>query len=386
MPDFVEPVGLNEDISIYFDDLYLNNDPTPGSAPFQEIENFEPITMNAMLGGSADSSYFSLGPNPLLGGINSSVNVGEYYRDKDGIPWGGFWSALASSIDITDNKYIHVKVYKPRISPLRFKIEGGAAGNHEVSSMLPQEKINEWEDMVFDFSSKSGTYPTIVFMPDYMDPVGLAEDNVIYFDDIELNNDPAPRVARAVEFNVDMRSSGFTVGESVFISGDFDGIWGIWSEPGYNMNNQMFDPDNDSIYSITLNLLEGVYEFKFFKGDSWAGGEWSGGPNRVVNINSDKSVNCIWGFMGFVDIKEQTTPVNFSVYPVPFDDYLTFRSDSDISLVTISSMSGQELLKYESIPPGQVTVGPLYLPNGMYILTSRLKTGEQKTIKLIRSK
>ena len=93
---------------------------------------------------------------------------------------------------MTTNKYMHVKVWKPRISPLHFKIEGGAAGNLEIPSMAPQNDINVWEDMVFDFTSKTGAYPTISFMPDFEDPLTLTEDITIYFDDIILNNDPNP--------------------------------------------------------------------------------------------------------------------------------------------------------------------------------------------------
>jgi hypothetical protein len=43
-------------------------------------------------------------------------------------------------------------------------------------------------------------------MPDYLDPVGLSDDIIIYFDDIILNNDSMPIKARQVDFHVDMRN------------------------------------------------------------------------------------------------------------------------------------------------------------------------------------
>jgi hypothetical protein len=60
--------------------------------------------------------------------------------------------------------------------------------------MSPQTQTGVWEDIVFDFSSKTGTWATISFMPDFEDPVTLTNDIVIYFDDIILNNDPNPFV------------------------------------------------------------------------------------------------------------------------------------------------------------------------------------------------
>ncbi|TSA28446.1 MAG: T9SS C-terminal target domain-containing protein [Bacteroidetes bacterium] len=190
MPDFEDPLTLTDDIVIYFDDIMVNNDPTPNSAAAYVIEDYEIIPLNVMLGGAEDLSTMTLIPNPDPTGIDMSNWVVQYLRDKDGVPWGGFWSP--TGVDVTTNQYMHVKVWKPRISPIKFKIEGGAAGNLETFSTGPQTSTEEWEDMVFDFTSKTGPYPTISFMPDFEDPLMLTEDIIIYFDDIILNNDPNP--------------------------------------------------------------------------------------------------------------------------------------------------------------------------------------------------
>ena len=166
-----------------------------GFSKAQVVSNFEVIPMNLMLGGGTDLSSMTVVPNPDPTGINTSNWVVKFVRDKDGVPWGGFWSTLPLSVDVTTNKYVHVKVWKPRISPLHFKLQGGTAGDLETASMTPQTGIGVWEDMVFDFTSKTGTYPTISFMPDFEDPLTLTNDIVIYFDDIMVNNDPAPNSA-----------------------------------------------------------------------------------------------------------------------------------------------------------------------------------------------
>jgi hypothetical protein len=199
MPDFEDPVTLTEDITIYFDDFYVNNDPTVGSAPVQLIEDYEHIGLNYMLGGADDNMSMTVIPNPDQSGINMSYYVVKFLRDKDGVPWSGFWSTLPTPVDVTTNKYVHVKVWKPRISPIHFKLEGGDAGTLEQTSTGPQTMTGTWEDMVFDFSSKTGTYPTIAFMPDFEDPVTLTEDIIIYFDDILVNDDPNPIVASSVQ-------------------------------------------------------------------------------------------------------------------------------------------------------------------------------------------
>lgn len=300
IPDFESPLTLTEDITLYFDEMYVNNDPTVGSEPVQMMENFETIPLNYLLGGEDDNSYMELIPNPDKSGANLSNSVIHFLRDMNGVPWGGFWSNLPQEIDVTDNKYIHVKVWKPRISPVKFKIEGGAAGTIEIESMYPQTKTDEWEDMVFDFSEKTGTYPIIAFLPDFEDPLTLTEDIDIYFDDIILNNDPNPIGPPAQTINVDMNESGMTAGEPVWISGALGGIYGTWNEPGTNENNEMLDDDGDGIYSITLSLPEGLIAFKFFWGMGWGNGDPAPGGDRTLELTNTMNVTYKWGEDGIV--------------------------------------------------------------------------------------
>ncbi|MHC1706602.1 MAG: T9SS type A sorting domain-containing protein [Bacteroidales bacterium] len=308
MPDFIDPVNLTEDIVIYFDDITLNNDPNPGSAAVYVIEDYEIMPLNWMLNNPAtDSSYMTLIPNPDKSGINTSNYVIKFHRDKDGIPWGGFWSP--TPVDVTTNKYMHAKVWKPRISPVRFKIEGGAAGTTEMISMYPQTSIGEWEDMVFDFSAKTGPYPIIAFMPDFEDPLTLTEDIDIYFDDIFLSNDSMPIALEAVTLNVNMsywRDLGvFNPGaDFVDVAGTFNG----WNPgPEYHLTTT-----NDSIYSIILpGFTPGnVLEWKFRINGSWDNATCEfpfGGSNRFYTVVAGDNI-----YNGWYN-NDSTSPVTFEV-------------------------------------------------------------------------
>jgi hypothetical protein len=307
MPDFNDPVGLTEDITIYFDHFYVNNDPTVGSAPIQVIEDYEHIPLNYLLGGAEDQSSMTQIPNPDPSGINVTTNVIKFVRDKDGVPWGGFWSPLPTPVDVTVNKYVHVKLWKPRISGVKFKLEGGAAGTLEIASMNAQTLTNTWEDFVFDFSGKTGTYPIIALLADVVDPVGLTEDITIYFDDILVSDDPTPIAPTVKTINVDMHGSGLTAGQQVFISGDFGGAYGTWAQPGTIAGNEMFDADGDSIYSITIVVADGLYHFKFFKGANWDNGD-NGPGDRALNIKGNLDITYKWG------VKATTITLNVDMH------------------------------------------------------------------------
>lgn len=188
MPDFNDPVDLTEDIVIYFDNIYVSNSPDVGAAPTQPIEDFETIKMNLMAAG--DNGHLHIIQNPDQTEEYGSAHVVEFKRGV-GEPWGGFFSTLPEPLDLSTHKYVYVDVWKPRISPLRFKVEGGPSDNTEVVSMMPQTKVEEWETIVFDFSAIDGQWATIVFMPDFEDPLTLTEDIMIYFDNIRVGDAPS---------------------------------------------------------------------------------------------------------------------------------------------------------------------------------------------------
>jgi hypothetical protein len=218
MPDFEDPVGLDDDIVIYFDNIVLSDNPEPGVGEVQIIENFNFIPMNLMLGGEDDDSELRIVPNPQPDEVNPSNHVVEFRRSQHGVPWGGFWSLLPEPLDLSTNKYVYVKVLKPRLSPLRFKVEQGPTADSEIESMSPQTEVDQWEEIVFDFSEKDGQWNIIAFMPDFNDPVDLTEDIVIYFDDIRLGDEPTTdirviRPDKGIELSVypNPASGSFTV-------------------------------------------------------------------------------------------------------------------------------------------------------------------------------
>ncbi len=101
-----------------------------------------------------------------------------------------------------------------------------------------------------------------------------------------------------VTFAVDMRDEiiNGTV-DSVSITGSFQSevagqTWTDWT-PGVTL---MTDPDGDSVYTVTLRIIEGFYEYKFINGTTWgneeivpSGCQWN--LNRYVILDSTNNSN-----------------------------------------------------------------------------------------------
>ena len=125
--------------------------------------------------------------NPSKTGINSSASCAKFIEDPTAAPWGGFFSDNIGTITFSaTNKIVKVMVYKDKISPFGVKFEG-AGGNPAFEVLVPNTKVNEWELLTFDFSSKIGqTVKRLVFLPDFA--TVRASGGTTYIDNISFSD------------------------------------------------------------------------------------------------------------------------------------------------------------------------------------------------------
>lgn len=135
--------------------------------------------------------------NPVSGGINTSAKVAKIIARKAGQAWVGTETAhgqMGITWNLTaSNAVIRIMVYKTVISPVGIKLVtpfGGAQGEILVSNT----KINQWEELKFDFSSRIGNgldgstnIDQIVVFPDF-NLSGRATETITYFDNITFGS------------------------------------------------------------------------------------------------------------------------------------------------------------------------------------------------------
>ncbi len=150
----------------------------------------------------------------------------------------------------------------------------------------------------------------------------------------------------SVTFNVDMRDA--------IVNGDFDpamdtlidaGSMNGWMEPGMDTTMFMHDMDEDSIYTLEMHLTDGDYEYKYFNGAGWDGGEWEGGDNRMFTVAGAAVVlDDVWGQE--VGIGNTAEALDFNIYPNPTNGLLHIEVDGN-SKVSITNAIGQTIKKVE---------------------------------------
>ena len=133
--------------------------------------------------------------NPNASGINTSATVAKFTARQAGQPYAGCETAhgqMGITWDLSaSNAKIRIMVYKTKISDVGIKL-ANTAGGAQPEIKVANTKINQWEELVFDFTSRIGNgldgstnIDQIIVFPDF---VARAADDVIYFDNITFGN------------------------------------------------------------------------------------------------------------------------------------------------------------------------------------------------------
>lgn len=133
--------------------------------------------------------------NPDPTGINTSATVAKITALQTGNPWAGTESAhgsdLGSFVLDETNSTVSIMVWKSVISDVGIKF-AAPGGWGQVEIKVPNTKVNEWEELVFDFSAyvnppaSEGQLGQIIVFPDF-DMDGRTQDNIVYFDNITFS-------------------------------------------------------------------------------------------------------------------------------------------------------------------------------------------------------
>jgi hypothetical protein len=257
---------------------YNNEEPPPpvgGVIADFEDDTWGSLTPHVMGCGDYDNDAlhpvdetFMIIDNPDKSGINTSDKVLKFNRwgldaSPDAQAYGGFWAQCSPPVNTTETKYVHCMVWKPMVSPLKFKLEG--ATQVEVFSTNEQTETNSWQDMVFNFSELADAdYGVVALMPDFQDPFETAETVDIYIDNIVINSNPNPISGiwdNKAETEISMYPNPFTTSININLTREMNSIVisNVMGQQLYKIENVAKGPINidastlkSGVYIITL--------------------------------------------------------------------------------------------------------------------------------------
>ncbi len=216
-----------------------------------------------------------------------------------------------------------------------------------------------------------------------------------------------------VTFSVDMSVTAPDAA-GVFATGnwmDDAGLGGEWQEPGSNMDAALTDGDGDGVFTLTVMLPDGDYQFKYANGSGWPNGEaGGGGDNYQADLSGCGGVDN--GFGGFnrtftvagsamtlttyefnscnestiASTENVSTLGGLMVAPNPATDVvnISFSNDNNAEhTVSLYALTGQLLEQVQLGTDRNVSIDVTAYPTGMYLLQFTNELGERGTQKLM---
>lgn len=139
---------------------------------------------------NADNPIVEFISNPDASEPNTSATVAKFTARADGNPWAGARNSGGPTFLFDgDNRIIKVMVWKSVISNVGIKLET-ASDWAEPEILVSNTLVNQWEELVFDFSGRQNPatgedFNGFSIFPDFnMD--GRGQENIIYFDNISF--------------------------------------------------------------------------------------------------------------------------------------------------------------------------------------------------------
>ena len=248
---------------------------------------------------NADNPPLEFVDNPDTTGINTSDRVAKFTARADGAAWAGTRGTGGYPFLFDEaNRTITIMVWKSVISDIGIKLET-ASNWAQPEIKLANTKVNEWEEIVIDFTGRENPpngepFNGISVFPDYQNNRG--QENVIYFDNIVFEGFKVS-VEDDNSDNGDNGDNG--EGEEVApIDFEVDGNGADWNWVTFeNADNPPLEfIDNPDTTGI--NTSDRVVKFTaHVDGASWAGTRGTGGStfffseaDRTITIMVWKSV------------------------------------------------------------------------------------------------
>lgn len=312
---------------------------------------------------------FDVVANPDPSGINTSDSVAMLIIGANGDPWAGVWCSDFPDLTLdATNCIITVMVYKDVISNFNLKLEPPA-----VDHNVPNTLINQWEQLIFDYTSDIGTtVATLTVIPDFSTPRTAGSTN--YWDNIdfsgtivpvELTSFTAEYVGNLTQLNwttaTEMNNLGFDIQRSIngndFVTIGFVLGKGTTTEiQNYSYVDKTISPNLNYAYRLKQIDFSGKYHLL-----------------SVINLGP-------------------SNPTNFELwqnYPNPFNPATTISIGlpvkSDISLDVYNIVGEKVLTLYNGeLEAGNYdyNVNASNLPSGIYIyvLNSVGEDGKNSTL------
>ena len=129
------------------------------------------------------------------------------------------------------------------------------------------------------------------------------------------------------------------------------------------------------MYTRTLNLAPGSYEYLYYLNEGWGGSEWYGDLRREIVVSQSMVANDWFGSIGEpTDLLLPGDDVSIRVYPIPARNILFIESGLQMTDVHMIDVLGQRIMS-ETVNDVFHEVSVSGLKEGLYFLQVQTPRG-----------
>ncbi len=168
----------------YFDQMEVGEGSIVSTVPSLMIEDFEGTPPVFIEFGNIEAPLII--PNFDTSGINNTLTVASQLKTAGSEVWAGSFFEVSPSLDLGSYNNLSVMTYAPVVGAvIKLKLENADASIiYEVD--LESTVLNQWEELVYDFSdAPEADYTRIVIFFDFGNP---GNDSIYYYDQFQLTN------------------------------------------------------------------------------------------------------------------------------------------------------------------------------------------------------
>lgn len=376
--------------------------------------------------------------NPDQTGINTSATVAKMITLQAGAPFAGVENQHPGSQPVPGsspfgpyvitaaNCTVRILVYKSVVSDVGIKFASATnASTGEIK--VANSQVNQWEELVFDFSSRIGeTNDQLIIFPDFQ---ARTADNVCYFDHISFGPVlekpllPLDFESTTLDYlftnfgntNASVLSNPYPMGintsahAGILIKGNGPTWSGSFIELGnaidftstHTMKMKVFSPQAGIVVKLKLeNLTNSAFNTEVDAtttvANAWE--ELSFTFTGIVTANNYKRVVVFFNF-GVVGTGEYylfddiqlalplgtSMPILSSIElaPNPVIDNLSIHTNSSMQQLSIYTTLGQ-LVYTQALTGTDASLSLANLNSGLYVLVVQTQDGKNSTSKLIK--
>lgn len=250
-----------------------------------------------------DNPALEVVSNPDASGANTSATVAKFTARTTGANWAGVESAHGGA-DVAPftfdeaNSTVKIMVYKTVISDVGLKF-AESNGEAQPEIKVANTKINEWEELTFDFSGSigkgiTGIIDQVIVFPDYD---SRSQENIVYFDNIKFSamsgggSEPttAAPIPTQAEVNV---ISIFSDTYTDVASTNFNPGWGQSTIQSIEdiVGNPTLKYDNFNYQGTILGSIQDLSGMEFMHIDMWTSNATAVSVFPISVATGEKSV------------------------------------------------------------------------------------------------